>query len=53
MQIHIFGASGSGVTTIGKALSKELDLSYFDTDDYYWKRPIRLLLRIQGAPVTI
>ena len=38
MKIHIFGASGSGVTTLGKALSEELDIPYFDTDDYYWKK---------------
>ncbi len=38
MKIHIFGASGSGVTTLGKLLSKELSLIYFDTDDYYWEQ---------------
>ena len=38
MKIHIFGASGSGVTTLGQALSKELRVPYFDTDDYYWKK---------------
>ncbi len=36
MRIHIFGASGSGVTTLGKALSKELDIEYFDSDDFFW-----------------
>ncbi|GAB3704320.1 AAA family ATPase [Spirosoma flavus] len=36
MRIHIFGASGSGVTTLGKALSAELAIPYFDADDYYW-----------------
>jgi len=36
MRIHIFGASGSGVTTLGKALSEELNLEYFDSDDFFW-----------------
>lgn len=37
MRIHIFGASGSGVTTTGLALAKKLNLGYFDSDDYFWK----------------
>ena len=41
MRIHIFGASGSGVTTLGKALSAELTIEYFDSDDFFWlKTPI-------------
>ncbi|BFO66750.1 AAA family ATPase [Chryseobacterium sp. KCF3-3] len=36
MRIHIFGASGSGVTTLGKALSGELNIEYFDSDDFFW-----------------
>ncbi|EHQ28491.1 AAA family ATPase [Mucilaginibacter paludis] len=37
MKIHIFGASGSGVTTLGQALSRELNYPYFDSDDYFWE----------------
>ena len=37
-RIHIFGASGSGVTTLGKALSKALNIPVFDFDDYYWEK---------------
>jgi adenylate kinase family enzyme len=37
MKIHIFGASGSGVTTLGKALSEKMNYPYFDSDDYYWE----------------
>jgi adenylate kinase family enzyme len=57
-KIHIFGASGSGTTTLGKFLSKKLGYKHFDTDDYYWiatnppyqiKRPVeerqKLLLK--------
>jgi adenylate kinase family enzyme len=42
MHIHIFGASCSGVTTLGRALSQNLaqsrglDIPYFDSDDYFW-----------------
>ena len=36
-RIHILGASGSGTTTLGKALSEKLEYIHFDTDDYYWK----------------
>ncbi len=34
--IHIFGASGSGATTLGKALSVELQVPVFDGDDFYF-----------------
>lgn len=36
-KIHILGASGSGTTTLGEALSEHLNIRHFDTDDYYWK----------------
>lgn len=36
MHINIFGASGSGVTTLGKALSEKLNYPYFDSDHYFW-----------------
>ena len=35
--IHILGASGSGTTTLGKALEKDFGYVHLDTDDYYWK----------------
>lgn len=35
-RIHILGAPGSGVTTLGKALAERLGFAHFDTDDYYW-----------------
>ncbi len=34
--LHILGAPGSGVTTLGKALAAELAWQHFDTDDYHW-----------------
>jgi len=36
MHINIFGASGSGVTTLGNALSTRIDFPYFDGDRYFW-----------------
>ncbi len=36
MKVHLFGASGAGVTTLGEALSAQLDVPYFDTDTYFW-----------------
>ncbi len=37
-RIHIFGASGSGTTTLAAALACTLNCRHFDTDDYYWLR---------------
>ncbi|MBR6745729.1 MAG: AAA family ATPase [Clostridia bacterium] len=34
--IHIFGASGSGTTTLGKKICAELGYRHMDTDDYFW-----------------
>lgn len=39
-KIHIFGASGSGTTTLGAALSYKLGIQHFDTDNYFWKKTI-------------
>ncbi|MBQ7754925.1 MAG: shikimate kinase [Clostridia bacterium] len=47
--IHIFGASGSGTSILGRALAEKTGFRFMDTDDYYWlpaepmytlKRPI-------------
>lgn len=38
IRIHILGASGSGTSTLGQHLSRRLDIPYFDSDDYYWKK---------------
>lgn len=34
--IHIYGASGSGTSTLGRKISEELGYKFMDTDDYYW-----------------
>lgn len=37
-KIHILGAAGSGVTTLGRALSEALNVQLLDTDDFYWRQ---------------
>ena len=53
--IHIFGASGSGTSTLGKKICAETGYHFIDTDDYFWlptepkytqKRPIDERLRL-------
>ncbi len=36
MKIHILGPSGSGTTTLGRALSAKFDIPHFDSDDFFW-----------------
>jgi adenylate kinase family enzyme len=36
MRVLVTGASGSGTTTLGRALSRELNVAFFDVDDYFW-----------------
>ena len=34
--IHIFGASGSGTTTIAQGICKKIGYKNFDSDNYFW-----------------
>lgn len=34
--IHIFGASGSGTTTLGESIDETLGYKHLDVDDYFW-----------------
>ena len=34
--IHIYGASGSGTSTLGKKICDELGYWFMDTDEYFW-----------------
>lgn len=48
--IHIYGASGSGTTTLAKYISQEMGYFMMDTDDYYWMptdRPYTVKRNIQ------
>ncbi len=35
-RIHIFGASGSGTTTLAKSIANATGFTHFDTDDVFW-----------------
>lgn len=35
--VHIYGASGSGTSTIGRFISNKLGYFFMDTDDYFWE----------------
>jgi adenylate kinase family enzyme len=35
-RIHLLGASGSGTTTLGRALAERLRCTHIDTDAYFW-----------------
>lgn len=37
--IHIFGASGSGTTTISQKVCGHTGYSHFDSDSYFWPPP--------------
>jgi len=36
-RIHIVGASGSGTSTLGRALAEARGCPFYDTDDVFWK----------------
>jgi adenylate kinase family enzyme len=36
-RIHIMGASGAGVTSLGRTLANALAIPHHDTDDYFWQ----------------
>jgi adenylate kinase family enzyme len=36
-RVHITGASGAGVTSLGRAVAEALAISHHDTDDYFWR----------------
>jgi adenylate kinase family enzyme len=35
-RVHVVGAPGAGVTTLGRALADALAVPHHDTDDYFW-----------------
>jgi adenylate kinase family enzyme len=56
-RIHVTGASGAGVTTLGRALADALGLPHHDADDYFWlptdppyrlRREVESRLRLMG-----
>ena len=58
--IHIFGASGSGTSTLGRAIGEKAHFRVMDTDDYFWlptdppfteKRPEEERLRLMQKDI--
>jgi len=37
-RIHILGGSGSGTSSIGKAVCNKTDYKHFDSDNYLWQQ---------------
>ena len=35
--IHLFGASGSGTSTLGRRIAEETGFAFLDTDDFFWE----------------
>lgn len=35
--VHIYGASGSGTSTMGRFICDKLGFFFMDTDDFYWE----------------
>lgn len=48
-RIYIFGASGTGSTTLGQSVSSVLGLRHVDTDDHYWA-PTDPPFSVKNAP---
>lgn len=49
MRIYITGASGTGTTTLGRALAAELRLAHVDTDAAYWE-PTEVPFTVKAPP---
>lgn len=58
MRIIITGASGSGTSTVGRAIASRLASQHFDADDFFWlptdepycdQRPVAERLRLMDA----
>jgi 6-phosphogluconate dehydrogenase len=49
MIIIVMGVSGSGKTTVGKALASELDMPFYDADDFHPKKNIAKMKK--GIPL--
>lgn len=48
-RIYVFGASGSGTTTLGAALGRALRLTHLELDDFYWQ-PTALAYTVKNPP---
>jgi adenylate kinase family enzyme len=51
-RIHIMGASGAGVTSLGRALADALAIPHHDTDDYSGSRQFRRIRKSARSPIA-
>ena len=49
-RIHVTGASGTGASTLGRALADALGVAFVDTDDIYWMPPSPRFTTKRSAP---
>jgi adenylate kinase family enzyme len=49
-KIHIFGASGSGTTSLAKAVAEASGCQHYDTDNYFWIPTIPPFQSIRERP---
>lgn len=49
-RIHILGASGSGVSTLGESVGHRLGVPVFDCDTYYWEKTNPPFLKATPIP---
>jgi adenylate kinase family enzyme len=49
-RIHIMGASGAGVSTLGRALADALAIPHHDADDYFWLPTVPPYLDMRPVP---
>jgi adenylate kinase family enzyme len=49
-RIHVFGASGSGTSTLGREIAARFDLAFFEADDFFWLPTDPPYQRVLGRP---
>ena len=49
-RIHITGASGCGVTTLGQALAAQLQFAVLDADDFFWEPTVPPFQKKRNRP---
>ena len=54
-RLHIFGASGTGASTLGRAMADAWSVPFHDTDDYFWAptEPPYQSRRTEGARLAL
>ncbi len=50
MRINILGASGAGVTTLGRELAIKTGYPYVDSDDFYWDNNADTAFTVRRVP---